>query len=59
MADRRAVLSGLGRSLPDGLELEARGGPETFEEALAGAARFAAGEGRGGAAVPATTTVGG
>jgi enoyl-CoA hydratase len=53
LADRRAVLSGLGMPLAEGLDMEAQAGPETFQEALAGAARFAAGEGRGGAPVAA------
>jgi enoyl-CoA hydratase len=49
LADRRAAIEGLGLSLSEGLALEARAGPETFADALAGAQRFAAGEGRGGA----------
>lgn len=49
LADRRAAIEGLGLPLADGLALEARVGPETFADALAGARRFAAGEGRGGA----------
>jgi enoyl-CoA hydratase len=53
LADRRAVLAGLGTALADGLELEAGSGRETFEQALSGAARFAAGEGRAGAALAA------
>jgi enoyl-CoA hydratase len=53
LADRRAVLAGVGRPLDEGLELEAHSGPETFQEALSGAARFAAGEGRSGAALAA------
>ena len=48
LADRRAAIEGLGMSLADGLALEAQAGPEVFEEGAAGAARFAAGEGRGG-----------
>ena len=35
--------------LADGLALEAEAGPATFADALAGANRFAGGEGRGGA----------
>jgi hypothetical protein len=35
--------------LADGLAMEASAGPEVFEEGARGAARFAAGEGRGGA----------
>jgi enoyl-CoA hydratase len=49
LADRRAALEGLGMTLAEGLELEARAGPEVFEDGARGAARFAAGEGRGGA----------
>lgn len=49
LADRRAAIEGLGMSLADGLALEAQAGRETFADALAGAQRFAAGEGRGGA----------
>jgi enoyl-CoA hydratase len=49
LADRAAALEGIGRSLPEGLRLEARSGLPTLETAVAGAARFASGEGRGGA----------
>ncbi len=49
LADRRAVLEGAGLSLAEGLALEATGGPATIAVAARGAARFAAGEGRGGA----------
>ncbi len=49
LADRRAAIEGLGMPLADGLALEARAGPEVFEDGARGAARFAAGEGRGGA----------
>jgi len=49
LADRRAAIEGLGMTLADGLALEARAGPEVFEDGARGAARFAAGEGRGGA----------
>jgi enoyl-CoA hydratase len=49
LADRRAALDGIGRSLEEGLALEARNGHATLETAWRGAARFAAGEGRGGA----------
>ena len=48
LSDRRALLEGLGRPLDDGLALEARLGREVLPVALAGAARFAAGAGRGG-----------
>ena len=49
LADRRAAIEGLGLPLADGLALEAQAGPAVFADAVAGAARFAAGEGRGGA----------
>jgi enoyl-CoA hydratase len=49
LADRRAALEGIGLSLEEGLELEARNGLATLETAWRGAARFAGGEGRGGA----------
>jgi enoyl-CoA hydratase len=49
LADRRAAIEGLGMTLAQGLALEAKSGPEVFAEGARGAARFAAGEGRGGA----------
>ena len=49
LADRRAALEGAGLPLAEGLELERRLGRETLADAARGAARFAAGEGRGGA----------
>jgi enoyl-CoA hydratase len=49
LADRRAAIDGLGMLLADGLALEAAAGPEVFEDGARGAARFVAGEGRGGA----------
>jgi enoyl-CoA hydratase len=49
LADRRAAIEGLGMTLGEGLALEAKAGPEVFEDGARGAARFAAGEGRGGA----------
>jgi enoyl-CoA hydratase len=49
LADRRAAIEGLGMTLEEGLALEARAGPEVFADGARGAARFAAGEGRGGA----------
>jgi len=49
LADRRAAIEGLGLPLAQGLALEAAAGPEVFEDGVRGAARFAAGEGRGGA----------
>jgi enoyl-CoA hydratase len=49
LADRRAAIEGLGMPLEQGLALEAAAGPEVFEDGARGAARFAAGEGRGGA----------
>ncbi len=49
LADRRAAIEGLGMTLEQGLALEAQAGPEVYADALSGAQRFAAGEGRGGA----------
>jgi enoyl-CoA hydratase len=49
LADRRAAIEGLGMPLADALALEAKAAPEVFEDGARGAARFAAGEGRGGA----------
>jgi enoyl-CoA hydratase len=49
LADRMAAIEGLGLSLEDGLTREAQAGRAVFEVARRGAARFAAGEGRGGA----------
>ena len=49
LADRRAAIDGLGMTLAEGLALESRAGPEVYEDGARGAARFAAGEGRGGA----------
>jgi len=49
LADRRAAIEGAGMPLAEGLELEHRLGRETLQVAVEGAARFAAGEGRGGA----------
>jgi enoyl-CoA hydratase len=49
LADRLAAIEGLGMTLAEGLAREARSGPEVFEDGARGAARFAAGEGRGGA----------
>jgi len=49
LADRRAAIEGLGMTLAEGLALEAKAGPDVFEDGARGAARFAAGEGRGGA----------
>jgi enoyl-CoA hydratase len=51
LADRRSIYDGLGRDLNAGLALEATGGLPTLAIAAAGAARFAGGEGRGGAFV--------
>jgi enoyl-CoA hydratase len=48
-SDRRAALEGFGLPLEDALALEARLGREVLATALAGARRFAGGEGRGGA----------
>ncbi|HEX6456422.1 MAG TPA: crotonase/enoyl-CoA hydratase family protein [Solirubrobacterales bacterium] len=51
LADRRAALQGAGLPLAEGLELERRLGREVLAVAARGAARFAAGEGRGGEGV--------
>jgi enoyl-CoA hydratase len=48
-ADLASTYDGLGESLERGLELEAERGAEVLDVAAAGAERFAAGEGRGGA----------
>jgi enoyl-CoA hydratase len=49
LADRRAAIEGFGMPLAEALALEADTGPEVFEDGQRGAARFAGGEGRGGA----------
>jgi enoyl-CoA hydratase len=49
LADRRAAIEGFGMPLEQALALEAKAGPEVFDDGARGAARFAAGEGRGGA----------
>ena len=49
LADRSAAIEGIGLTFEEGLALEARAGREVFEVAQRGAARFAGGEGRGGA----------
>jgi enoyl-CoA hydratase len=49
LADRRAAIEGLGMTLEEGLAMESQAGPDVFSEGARGAARFAAGEGRGGA----------
>jgi len=49
LADRRAAIDGFGLPLADALALEAEAGPAVFHDAVVGAARFAGGEGRGGA----------
>jgi enoyl-CoA hydratase len=51
LSDRRAALEGAGMPLAEGLELERRLGREVLGVAARGAARFAAGEGRGGEGV--------
>jgi enoyl-CoA hydratase len=51
LADRRAAIEGAGLPLVEGLALEHRLGRETLAVAVEGAARFAAGEGRGGVGV--------
>jgi enoyl-CoA hydratase len=49
LADRRAAIEGIGSPLADGLALESEAGPAVYADAVEGAARFAGGEGRGGA----------
>ena len=49
LADRKAALEGIGLTFEEGLALEAQAGLEVFAIAQRGAARFAGGEGRGGA----------
>jgi len=49
LADRAAALASFGHPLPAGLAIEAAAGLPTLRTALAGASRFAGGEGRGGA----------
>ncbi len=49
LADRRAAIEGFGLPLDDGLALEIKYGSEVAATGVAGAARFASGEGRGGA----------
>jgi enoyl-CoA hydratase len=49
LADRAAALASFGHPLQAGLAIEAAAGLPTLQTALAGASRFAEGEGRGGA----------
>ena len=49
LADRQAALEGLGLPLADGPRARGAAGPERFADGARGAARFAGGEGRGGA----------
>jgi len=49
LADRSAALEGIGVPFGQGMRLEARSAQPTLASAWGGAARFAAGEGRGGA----------
>ncbi|HET6830089.1 MAG TPA: enoyl-CoA hydratase, partial [Solirubrobacterales bacterium] len=51
LSDRRSAIEGSTLPLAEGLELEARLGLESVRTGLEGAARFAAGEGRGGSGV--------
>ena len=48
LADRRSAIEGFGLPLAEGLALEAEIGSATAPTGVAGAARFASGEGRGG-----------
>jgi enoyl-CoA hydratase len=47
LSDRRAALEGIGLPFSEGLALEAELGRESVQTGMRGAARFAAGEGRG------------
>ena len=49
LADRAAALASFGHPLEAGLAIEAAAGLPTLQTAVAGASRFAGGEGRGGA----------
>ena len=49
LADRRAAIEGIGMTFEEGLRSRPSAAPATFETAWRGAARFAGGEGRGGA----------
>ncbi|MGH2907245.1 MAG: enoyl-CoA hydratase-related protein [Solirubrobacterales bacterium] len=51
LADRAAMMAGLGRPLAEGLAIEAENGPAVMHIAASGAQRFAGGEGRGGKGV--------
>jgi enoyl-CoA hydratase len=48
LSDRRAAIEGAGMPLADGIALEAKLGRDSVITGVRGAARFAAGEGRGG-----------
>jgi enoyl-CoA hydratase len=52
LSDREAALAAQGLPLAEGLALEARLGLDRLSDAATGAARFAAGEGRGGRGAP-------
>ena len=56
LADREAAIRGLGLPLDEGLALERRLGWATVAVGREGAARFAAGQGRGGTGVPGLET---
>src|SRR2546426_514655 len=56
LADREAAIRGLGLPLDEGLALERRLGWATVAVGREGAARFAAGQGRGGTGVPGLGT---
>jgi enoyl-CoA hydratase/carnithine racemase len=49
LADRRAAIEGIGMTFEEGLRFESAAALETYDVAQRGAARFAAGEGRGAA----------
>jgi enoyl-CoA hydratase len=48
LSDRRAAIEGIGLPFSEGLALEARLGRDSVLTGIAGATRFAGGEGRGG-----------
>ena len=50
LTDRRSVIEGFGLPLAEALMIEAELGLESVATGIEGAARFAAGEGRGGTA---------
>jgi enoyl-CoA hydratase len=51
LSDRSSMYDGWGHTLEEALAIEARYGSEVLQVGRAGAARFTAGDGRGGAGV--------